>query len=173
MTPYALLQAHLKRALGAMTMSRLRIALNIALALVMFAGGIYLLGQDSFFLGDSWDHSTGSLFQGVALYCLAFGFMFLGSFAGIVGYSWANGTLPMPSEDRIRPHPAYKGMVITRFWYLLLPAICLIALAFLLADKGPDTVLQPTPQSGAVEHSRYVALCRKHAPGPKIKGAYC
>lgn len=135
-------------------MDRLRIALNIALALVMFAGGIYLLGQNSFFLGDRWDHSTGSLFQGVTLYCLAFGLMFLGSFAGMVGYSWAKGTLPTPSKDRIRPHPAYKGMVIMRFWYLLLPAICLIVLAFLLADKAPNKALQPTPQSGAAELSR-------------------
>ncbi|WKZ79755.1 MAG: hypothetical protein QY327_10455 [Fimbriimonadaceae bacterium] len=135
-------------------MDRLRIALNIALALVMFAGGIYLLGQDSFFLGDRWDHSTGSLFHGFTLYCLAFGLMFLGSFAGMVGYSMAKGTLPMPDKDRIRPHPAYKGMVIVRFWYLLLPAICLIALAFLLVDKAPNKALQPTPQSGAAELSR-------------------
>ncbi|MBE0435208.1 MAG: hypothetical protein IBX56_05320 [Methylomicrobium sp.] len=128
-------------ALGAMAMHRIRITLNITLALGLFAGGIYLVGQESFFLRDRWDPNTGTLFHDVALYCLAFGLMFLGSFAGMVGYSWAKGTLPMPSQERIRPHPAYKGMVITRFWYLLLPAICLILLAFLLADKGPNKLL--------------------------------
>jgi drug/metabolite transporter (DMT)-like permease len=121
-----------------MTMNHLRIALSIALALGLFAGGVYLLGQDSFFLDDRWDPSTGTLLQGVTLYCLAFGLMFLGSFAGMVGYSWAKGVLPMPSKDKIRPHPSYKGMVIVRFWYLVLPAIILITLAFLQADKAPN-----------------------------------
>lgn len=137
-------------------MDQLRIALNFVLALGMFAGGFYLLGQDTFFLDDRWDHSTGYLFQGVTLYCLAFGLMFLGSFAGMVGYSWARGTLPTPSKDSIRSHPAYKGMVIIRFWYLLLPAICLIALAFLLAEKAPDKALQ----NGAAELSRTKILHR-------------
>ncbi len=103
-------------------MDRLRIALNIVLALAAFTGAIYLLGQDSFVLVDRWNHTMGTLFQGLTLYCLAFGLLFLGSFAGVVGYSWAKSILPTPSKDRIRPHPAYKGMVIVRFWYLLLPA---------------------------------------------------
>ncbi|MCT0225756.1 hypothetical protein [Synechococcus sp. CS-1328] len=135
-------------------MNRLRIALNIVLAVGMFVGGIYLLGQDSFLLSDKWNHSLGTLFQGAALNCLAFGLMSLGGFAGIVGYSWVKGTLPMPSKDRIRPCPSYKGMVVMRFWYLLVPAIFLFALAFLLADKVPDRALQLTPQSGAAELSR-------------------
>lgn len=134
-------------------MDRLRIALNIVVALGTFTAAIYLLGQDSFFLVDRWDHTMGTLFHGLTLYCLAFGLLFLGSFAGAVGYSWAKSSLPTPSKDRIRSHPAYKGMVIVRFWYLLLPAICLIALAFLLADKTPNKALQPTPQSSAAELS--------------------
>lgn len=126
-------------------MNSLRIALDIVLSVSMFWGGIYLLGQDAFFLADRWDPATGMLFQGMALYCLAFGLFFLGAFAGMVGYAWAKGTLPMPGGSTIRPHPAYKGSVIARFWYLVLPAVVLIVLAFLLAEETPNQTLQPTP----------------------------
>lgn len=126
-------------------MNSLRIALDIVLAVSMFWGGIHLLGQDAFFLADRWDPRTGVLFQGMTLYCLALGLFFLGAFAGMVGYAWAKGTLPMPSGSTIRPHPAYKGSVVARFWYLVLPAVVLIVLAFLLAEEAPNQMLQPTP----------------------------
>lgn len=135
-------------------MNSLRITFNVVLAIAMFGGGTYLLGQDSFFLRDRWDPSTGTLFQGMTLYCLALGLFFLGAFGGMVGYAWAKGALPMPSESTIRPHPAYKGSVIARFWYLVLPAVVLIMLAFFLAEKTPNKALQPTPLRGAAQLQR-------------------
>lgn len=56
-----------------MTLDRLRIALNMVCGLGLFVGSIYLLGQDSFRLGNRWDPRAEIVFQGVALYCLAFG----------------------------------------------------------------------------------------------------
>lgn len=115
-------------------MKDFRIAVNAVLALALFGAGLYLAGQESFFLRDRWHPGTGTLFQGAALYCLASGLMLLGAFAGRVGCAWSAGALPMPGDNTIRPHPAYKGLLIARFWYLVLPAVVLILLAFLLAE---------------------------------------
>jgi len=132
-------------------MNILRVILNIALTIVLLSGGVYLLGQDSFLLSERWNPEVGTLFQGFALYCLAFGPIFLGAFVGVVTYSWIKGTLPMPDPNTIRPHPSYKGAVIVRFWYLVLPAVLFVFLAFILADKVPVRSLQPTPQSAVTE----------------------
>jgi hypothetical protein len=133
----------------------LRVILSIVLALLLLSGGAYLLGQRSFFLSDRWSPETGTLFHGVTLYLLAFGLIFLGAFAGAVAYCWIRGILPMPDRNAIRPHPAYKGAMIVRFWYLVLPAVLFIVLALFLADKAPNPSLQPTPHGGAAELSRY------------------
>ena len=123
-------------------MNILRIILNIVLAIMLLSGGAYLLGQDSFFLRDRWNPEVGTLFQGATRYYLACGLVLMGGFAGIVAYSWARGNLPMPARNRVRPHPSYKGTVIVRFWYLVLPAVFLVLLAFLLADEVPNPSLQ-------------------------------
>lgn len=60
----------------------------------------------------------------------------------------------MPDRNAIRPHPEYKGAMITRFWYMVLPAVLFILLAFVLADKAPNPSLQPMPHGGAAERSR-------------------
>ena len=135
-------------------MNSLRVILNIALAIMLLSGGVYLLGQDSFFLSERWNPEVGTFFQGVALYCLASSLILLGAFVGVVAYSWTRGTIPMPDRNTIRPHSSYKGAVIVRFWYLVLPAVLFVFLAFMLADKAPNQSLQPTPQSGAAELSR-------------------
>jgi heme/copper-type cytochrome/quinol oxidase subunit 2 len=122
----------------------LRVILNILLALLLLSGGAYLLGQRSFFLSDRWSPESGTLFHGVTLYLLAFGLIFLGIFAGAVAYCWIRGILPMSDRNAIRPHPAYKGAMIVRFWYLVLPAILFILAALFLADKAPNPSLQPT-----------------------------
>ncbi len=123
-------------------MNSLRIILNIVLAIVLLSGGVYLLGQDSFFLNDR-NPEEGTLFQGAALYSLASGLFLLGVFAGIVAYSWVKGNLPMPDRNTIRPHPSYMGTLIVRFWYLILPVIVLIPMSFLLADKVPSLLSRP------------------------------
>lgn len=115
--------------------------LNTVLAVVLLGGGFYLLGEDSFFLADRWNPEVGTLFHGTTLYCLATGLILLGAFAGKVAYDWVKGTLPMPDRNTIRPHPAYKGALLVKFWYLVLPAVVFIMLAFLLADKAPNPSL--------------------------------
>lgn len=135
-------------------MNSLRVILNIMLALLLFSGGAYLLGQRSFFLSDRWHPESGTLFHGITLYLLSFGLILLGAFVGAVAYCWIRGILPMPDRNAIRPHPAYKGAIIIRFWYMVLPAVLFILLAFFLADKVPNPSLQPAPHRGAAEHSR-------------------
>jgi hypothetical protein len=58
---------------GVWAMNTLRVILNVALAIVLLSGGVYLLGQDSFLLSERWNPEAGTLFQGVVLYCLASG----------------------------------------------------------------------------------------------------
>jgi len=135
-------------------MNSLRVILNIALAIMLLSGGMYLLQQDSFFLSERWNPEVGTLFQGVALHCLASGLVLLAAFAGVLAYGWIRGTIPMPDRNTIRPHPSYKGTVIIRFWYLVLPAVLFVFLAFLLADKAPTPSLQPMPQAVAVGSNR-------------------
>jgi hypothetical protein len=130
-------------------MNSLRLVLNIVLAIMLLAGGAYLLAQESFFLSDRWNPEFGTLFRGTTLYFLAWGLALLGILAGVVAYGWASGKLPMPDPSTIRPHPAFKGTMIVRFWYLVVPALLLVLLAFLLADKVPNPSLQPTSQSTA------------------------
>ncbi|MCW7754304.1 hypothetical protein OOT00_09925 [Desulfobotulus sp. H1] len=128
-------------------MNKFRIVLNVMLALAMFFSGLYLLGQDSFFLADRWNPEVGTLLEGAALYCLAVGLFLLGGFAGMVAYGWIKGSLTMPDKDTMRPHPSYKGLVIVRYWYWVLPAVVFIMLAFLQAGKAPNPSLQRTSQS--------------------------
>lgn len=90
-------------------MNSLRMVLNIALAIVLISGGVFLLGQDSFFLGNRWNPQAGTLFQGVALYSLASSLILAGAFAGFVARSWMEGSLSIPDPNTLRPHPSYKG----------------------------------------------------------------
>ncbi|HRQ24452.1 MAG TPA: hypothetical protein PLF42_13570 [Anaerolineales bacterium] len=117
--------------------------MNIALTITLLGGGVSLLGQDSFFLAERWDPEIGTLFQGAALYSLATGLILLGAFTGTVAYHWINNIMPMPERNIIKPHPAYKGALLVKFWYLALTAVVLILLAFLLADKAPNPSLLP------------------------------
>ena len=131
-------------------MNVLRIVLNGVLAVFCVWGGAYLLWQESYFLHDRWHPETGTYFSGVSLYLLAAGLFLLGAFAAAVALAWLRGTIPMPGRRELRPHPAYKGQILVRFWYLVVPALVLIPGSFLLADKVPNPSLSPALQSGAV-----------------------
>ncbi len=122
-------------------MHSLRIVLNATLALAWFGGGFQLLGKRSFFLPVRGNSEAGLLFPGVPLYCLAAGLIFLGAFAGAVALGWVRGTLPPADPKRIRPHPSWKGALIVRYGYGVLPALALILLAFLLAEGVPPASL--------------------------------
>lgn len=115
--------------------------MNLLLAALCFAGAVYLVSAGRFFLLDRWTRGMGTLFSGLSLYMLAGGAFALGAFAGAVALEWMRGTLPMPGAEEVRPHPAYKGRIIVRYWFLVIPAFLLVTGAFLLADRVPQGVV--------------------------------
>ena len=98
---------------------------------------------------DRWHPETGTYFSGTPLYFLAFGLFFLGAFAAAVARAWMTGAIPLPDPGRTRPHPDYKGRIIIRYWYFVVPALILVLGAFMLAEHAPNPSLDPAPQSGA------------------------
>ncbi len=117
-------------------MNLLRILINIVLTIFCFSSGIYLLGRRSFLLHIPSFPQGGTRFAGAPLYLLAFGLLFLGAFAAAVLLAWLKGTLPMPGPWEIRPHPAYKGRILVRYWYFVLPAFVLLISALLMAKHS-------------------------------------
>ncbi|MGB5218957.1 MAG: hypothetical protein WBN66_11745 [Smithella sp.] len=83
--------------------------MNIALTFVLLCSGLYLLGQDAFFIVDRWNPEEGTHFQGVTLYYLAFGILFLAAFAGIVTYSWIKGTITNAGSKHNVTPPVIQG----------------------------------------------------------------
>ena len=134
-------------------MNTIRTLLNVVLAFVCFSGGGYLIERGSFFLRDRWHPEIGTYFSGVPLYFLAFGLFFLGAFALAVALAWMRGTIPMPDKRSIRPHPVYKGKIIVRYWYLVVPALILVIGAFMAAKRMPNPAFQQMPKGGAAEQS--------------------
>lgn len=124
-------------------MNAFRILVNGLIAALCFSGGIYLIWTGEYFLRGRWQPQAGSFFSGLSLYLLAFGLFFLGSFAAAVALAWIKGTLPVPESHFRGPHPTYKGKIIVRFWYLVLPAFGLVLLAFALAQKVPSGTAPP------------------------------
>jgi hypothetical protein len=119
-------------------MNTIRIVLNGALTFLCFSGGAYLLERGSFFLRDRWHPQTGTHFSGVPLYLLAFGLFSLGAFAAAVALAWIRGTISMPDRGKIRPHPVYKGQILLRYWYFVVPALVMVVMAFMLAKHVPN-----------------------------------
>lgn len=127
-------------------MNRLRIIVNSAFAFLCALAGMYLLFQDTFFLRNRWHSETGTLFSGISLYLLAFGLFFFAAFAAVVALAWIRGVLPMPNQREIRPHPTYKGQIIARYWYLVIPASTLVLGALLLGKNISNPALSLMPQ---------------------------
>ena len=116
-----------------MTMNMIRIFLNGIFTFLCFLGSVYLLERGVFLLRDRWHPETGIYFVGVPLYLLAFGLIFLGLFSLAVMQAWVRGVIPMPKPGTFRPHPAYKGQIIVRYWYFVMPAMMLLISSLLLA----------------------------------------
>jgi hypothetical protein len=112
-----------------------RIVINSIIAIIVFGAGMWLLLQDSFFLKDRWNPGAGTLFSGWPLYLLALGLFLLAAFTGSVARAWLRQDIPLLPPKTIRPHPVYKGHIIFRFWYLVIPALISILMAFLLAER--------------------------------------
>lgn len=122
-------------------MNAIRTALNIILTAALAAAGVYLLSSGSLLWRERWHPEAGLLFSGVSLYLLSVALFFLAGFAGAVTWAWLRGDLPMPRRDRMRPHPAYKGELLVRYWYFIAPALACLVTAFLLAAQVP--LLEP------------------------------
>lgn len=114
-------------------MNHFRVAMNVVLAALLLLAGIYLLSQDSFVLKTRTSQGDGTVFSGISLYLLALGIMLIGAFAAVVAYCWVKGIIPMPDSHKIRPDPTYKGELLLRFWYLLLPAVLSLVAAVIMA----------------------------------------
>ncbi|MEJ2509731.1 MAG: hypothetical protein P8009_09690 [Gammaproteobacteria bacterium] len=110
-----------------------RVATNVVLAGALAAAGIYLLAQDTFFFRSRWHPGHGLVFSGWSLYCLAGALFALAGFAGTVARAWRRGDIPQPPAGAVRPHPAYKGGLIVRFWYFIVFALAALTLGFTLA----------------------------------------
>ncbi len=135
-------------------MSAIRVALNVALTLLLVWGGVYLFGQETFFLRDRWHPETGTYFYGASLYLLSASLFCLAAFAAAVALAWIKGALPMPNPRELRPHPSYKGEIIVRFWYLVLPALALLLASFALAKHVPNPALDATQETVVAEPPR-------------------
>lgn len=115
-------------------MNSLRILLNICLALVLVWGGIYLLGQETYHLHERWHRGPGTDFSGMSLRLLALSLFSFAAFAAAVARAWIKGIIPMPDPHEPRPHPTYKGQIIVRYWYFVVPGFLLMLSAFILAN---------------------------------------
>lgn len=116
-------------------MNHFRVAMNVILAILLLLAGIYLLSQDSFVLKTRTSQGDGTVFSGISLYLLALGLILIGAFAAMVAYGWVKGTIAMPDPQKIRPDPNYKGELLLRFWYLLLPAVLSLIVAVVMAKS--------------------------------------
>lgn len=103
-------------------MNGLRLLINIVLAAVCAWGGIYLLGQDSYYLHDRWHRVPGTTFSGMSLYLLAASLFCLSAFSIAVARAGLAGTLPMLNPQSLEIHPNYKGQLLTLYWYFVVPA---------------------------------------------------
>jgi hypothetical protein len=131
----------------------LRPAINLALTAALVVGGVLLLRQDAFFLRDRWDPSVGTRFSGSSLRFLAGTLFGLAAFAATVAAGWLRGSVPRPAE-RILVHPAYKGQIFLRNWYVLLLTFVCLALAFRTAERGvPNPALAAPEAMEAVDRS--------------------
>lgn len=118
-------------------MNTIRFTLNFILTFFCFLGGAYLLERGEFFLRDRWHPGMGTYFAGLPLYLLSCGLFFLGVFSAAVAMAWMKGAIAMPDPRKVRPHPVYKGQIILRYWYLVVPAILLVLGAFILSPHVP------------------------------------
>lgn len=112
-----------------------RIFMNGISSLILGGIGFYLLTLDSYFLRDKGDPGMGRLFSGWSLISLAAALFALSAFSAAVAVSWTKVDTPLPPPGTIRPDPSYKGMIILKFWYILVFAAAALIAAFYLSEK--------------------------------------
>lgn len=112
-------------------MNVIRVAINIALSGLLFAAGLHVLSVATIRL-------SGLLFAGLARYLLAASLLAMAGFAGAVALGWIRGSIAMPPKTSFRfdptyVDPVYKGELLVRYWYVVLPALICLVLAFAFA----------------------------------------
>jgi len=118
-------------------MNGLRITVNIALSAVLFAAGVYLLSVSAFAVSDRGHPGMDLRFAGTALHLLAGGCFALAAFAAAVVGAWLRGDVALPSAHAVRPHPAYKGELIVRYWYWIAIAVVCFVAAGVQSERVP------------------------------------
>lgn len=111
-------------------MNRFRIGLNVVLMLGLGAAALHLLSRERWV----WIIDDDMLvFTGGSLRLLAISAMFLALFVGAVTQGWIRGSVPLPPADEPHPHPAYRGRLLVRYWYFVLPGLACFLGALWLA----------------------------------------
>ena len=114
----------------------LRVTMNLIVSVLCFIGSLKLFLMDSFFIANKWDKFIGVEFSNNSLLLLALSLLLLGFFSLAIALSWISGKVYLPSTVRVDKN--YQGMLLARYWYLIMPAmICLVA-AVLMATEVPN-----------------------------------
>lgn len=121
-------------------MDIIRIGVNIALSTLLCAASWHVLFVESLVVRDV-------LFIGPSRYLLSISLLFMAAFPGLIAGGWITGTLstPPPSLFRFDPtyvDPAYKGKLLVRYWYVVVPALICFVLALVFAPHAADTTLR-------------------------------
>lgn len=118
-------------------MNTLRITMNFALSGVLVAAGLYVLFTESCVMRDM-------RFIGWSRYLLSASLLSMAGFPAVVASGWIRGSLSRPPPSRFTWHPTYvdpvyKGTLLVRHWYIVMPALTCFGLALALAEKAPET----------------------------------
>jgi len=131
----------------------LRISVNVVLVATLLAAGLYLLSVNAFTVSDRAHPGLGLRFTGGVPWLLAGGCFGLAAFAAAVLRAWVRGDVPMPPSRAVRPHPAYKGQLIVRYWYFVAAAVACFVAAYGQAERVAH---RPVPEPGAGRASALV-----------------
>ena len=137
--------------------------INILLAGLLIAAGLYLLSVDSYVL-------KGMLFIGLSKYLLSAALLFMASFVGTIAWGWISGGISKPPAssfwfDPTYVHPTYKGEILIRYWYIMVPALICFALALAFADAAPDDVGSKAKGSCSKSQRRNYGGLKSDHPG--------
>ncbi len=138
----------------------IRIIANVLLALAALLATGYVLAHDPLFIPSLSAPGRGLLFAGPARDLLLLGLLGMAAFAGAVARAWHRGDIPLPPPGTLRPDPDYRGRIMVRFWYLLLPMLAGLIGAVALARRSspphsPDIARTTLPASTPAPDPRF------------------
>ncbi len=125
----------------------IRIVANVLLALAALVAAGYVLAHAPTFIPSLSAPGHGRLFAGPARILLLLGLFGLAAFSGAIARAWHRGDIPLPPPGTLRPDPDYRGRIMVRFWYLLLPLLVGLVGALLLSRRSNRPMPHDTAQS--------------------------